>query len=487
MKRCLRSLDFIGTKYLGPMCLWRSLVCWVVAVYVLSSGVGNLTPQPVLGQAGEQPTMYMYTVQRGDTLSTLAQRFSTDIQTLMALNQIRDPRHVYPGQQILLSTLPSLNRQSWRPYSIPLGENFAHLARRAGMNWVTLAQANRLLNPTSLLPGQKIDLPVPASAEVVSGPLSSRWGLAMQRGAAFWQVMRLNPLSTYMGNTALAPAQTASLKLPSPLLALTIQPQPVVRGGSAVLKMQLQTPASCEVTYLDRVEACYAQMTTSPVAMLAFPPLLEPGRYQIALRIWIEAEEQMLSLPIMVTAGRYDYERIDLPSDRQTLLDPTLSQLEREKIAALRTLRSAERWWEFPFTLPLEASVTSYYGSRRSYGGGFTSFHAGTDFRAEKGTPVLAPASGKVVLAEPLLVRGHAILIDHGWGVVTGYWHLSRIDVEPEQFVSPGDPLGAVGNTGLSTGPHLHWEMWVNGVSVSALQWLNPFAPLSVSAPSLRP
>jgi murein DD-endopeptidase MepM/ murein hydrolase activator NlpD len=154
-----------------------------------------------------------------------------------------------------------------------------------------------------------------------------------------------------------------------------------------------------------------------------------------------------------------------------------LSQNERVKVAQLRTLRTPERWWEYPFRWPIEASVTSYFGSRRSYGAGFTSYHEGTDFQGETGAPVLAPASGVVVLAEPLVVRGNAILIDHGWGVVSGYWHLSRIDVAVGQQVAPGDPIGALGNTGLSTGPHLHWELWVNGKAVSALQWVTDFAP----------
>ena len=168
-------------------------------------------------------------------------------------------------------------------------------------------------------------------------------------------------------------------------------------------------------------------------------------------------------------------ERIDLPPDRQSLLDPTLSAQERAKITELRTVRSPDRLWEFPFRLPVEASVTSYYGSRRSYGYGFGSYHGGTDFQAERGMPFYAPASGVVVLAEQLVVRGNAVVVDHGWGVVTGYWHLSRIDVDVGQQIRQGERIGLIGNTGLSTGPHLHWEMWVNGVSVSPLQWVSGF------------
>jgi murein DD-endopeptidase MepM/ murein hydrolase activator NlpD len=72
---------------------------------------------------------------------------------------------------------------------------------------------------------------------------------------------------------------------------------------------------------------------------------------------------------------------------------------------------------------------------------------------------------------------GNAIVIDHGWGVVTSYAHLSAIEVQAGQWVSQGEPIGKVGNTGLSTGAHLHWEMWVSGNSVNALQWLEESPP----------
>ena len=90
---------------------------------------------------------------------------------------------------------------------------------------------------------------------------------------------------------------------------------------------------------------------------------------------------------------------------------------------------------------------------------------------------MLAPASGTVVLAEPLDVRGNAVVIDHGAGVFTGYWHLSQIDVQAGQQVKPGDQLGLVGTTGLSTGNHLHWEMRVHGIAVDPLQWTGKVFP----------
>jgi murein DD-endopeptidase MepM/ murein hydrolase activator NlpD len=74
-------------------------------------------------------------------------------------------------------------------------------------------------------------------------------------------------------------------------------------------------------------------------------------------------------------------------------------------------------------------------------------------------------------------VRGNALVLDHGWGMLTGYWHLSTIEVHVGQRVSQGDLIARIGNTGLSTGAHLHWEMWVGGVNVDPLEWLEPFYP----------
>jgi murein DD-endopeptidase MepM/ murein hydrolase activator NlpD len=126
------------------------------------------------------------------------------------------------------------------------------------------------------------------------------------------------------------------------------------------------------------------------------------------------------------------------------------------------------------FSPPLEGEprITAPFGQRRSYNDGpVSSYHAGQDLGADKGTPIGAPITGTVVLAEPLQVRGQAVILDHGLGVFTGFWHLSQIDVEVGQVMSPGEVVGRVGSSGLSTGPHLHWEMRVHGVPVDPLQW----------------
>jgi murein DD-endopeptidase MepM/ murein hydrolase activator NlpD len=139
---------------------------------------------------------------------------------------------------------------------------------------------------------------------------------------------------------------------------------------------------------------------------------------------------------------------------------------------------TAQRYFDGLMGLPSSGPITSQFGTRRDYNNGaLRTFHSGTDFGGGPGTPVVAPAAGVVVLAETLPVRGNATIIDHGWGVYTGYWHQMEIDVTVGQVVTPGQIIGTIGSSGRVTGPHLHWEMWVGGVQVDPLQWVRQSFP----------
>ncbi|HRQ24983.1 MAG TPA: M23 family metallopeptidase, partial [Anaerolineales bacterium] len=126
---------------------------------------------------------------------------------------------------------------------------------------------------------------------------------------------------------------------------------------------------------------------------------------------------------------------------------------------------------------------TSRFGNRRTYIGTGGSnlqvqgFHTGLDFGGGEGLAITSPAAGRVVFAGPLTVRGNATIIDHGWGLYSGFWHQSAIQVQVGQMVQQGEVIGLVGATGRVTGAHLHWELWVNGVQVDPLDWLNQTYP----------
>jgi len=149
---------------------------------------------------------------------------------------------------------------------------------------------------------------------------------------------------------------------------------------------------------------------------------------------------------------------------------------------ALPVAVNLEREWDEVFQSPVNPLFAecypSFYGNRRSYNGSpYIYFHTGLDFCGGVGSEIYAPAPGVVVYTGTLTVRGNATMIDHGWGVYTGYMHQSEILVDVGDYVEAGDLIGLVGGTGRVTGSHLHLEIWVGGVQVDPMDWLDRAYP----------
>ena len=153
------------------------------------------------------------------------------------------------------------------------------------------------------------------------------------------------------------------------------------------------------------------------------------------------------------------------------------SKIGREYRLIRRTLREITpvRFYEEKAIYPLKfyKRISSPFGVRRFINGKYTGFHKGVDFAAPVGTPVYAVLSGKVVLARFLTLTGNTVIIDHGWGLMTLYAHLSKIEVKEGQFVKQGTEIGKVGSTGRSTGPHLHFGVYIHDIAVEPLDFLS--------------
>lgn len=181
--------------------------------------------------------------------------------------------------------------------------------------------------------------------------------------------------------------------------------------------------------------------------------------------------------PIAVRATRWTYDDIWLPPpDPNSPPGPPLEP-EQPRLDALYATVSPRRW-ELPFVIPVELGgevwLSGYFGEQRSFNGGpRTGHHGGTDIAAPIGTAVRATNHGTVVMSELTLVRGNLVVVDHGGGILSCYGHLSERTVEVGEQVRRGDVVGKVGSTGLSSGPHLHWELSVAGVLVDGLRWLD--------------
>ena len=227
-------------------------------------------------------------------------------------------------------------------------------------------------------------------------------------------------------------------------------------------------------------------MNRLEVALQGIHALLEPGVYPLRLDATLpDGNKQSYEQFVLIVSGNYPDDPL-LYVDPATI-DPAATEPELQQLIQIIMPTNPTKNWTGDFISPANGYEentfpTSLYGNRRTYIGQGTQltingFHSGVDFGGGTGLPITSPAAGKVVFAGPLTVRGNATVIDHGWGVYSGFWHQSTIQVQVGDLVEQNQIIGLVGGTGRATGPHLHWELWVNGVQVDPLDWLNQAYP----------
>ncbi len=197
---------------------------------------------------------------------------------------------------------------------------------------------------------------------------------------------------------------------------------------------------------------------------------------------------QTVSAELIVLSSTAPLEEIILGGDGSgDPVDP--AELKRDIDVRFRdhVVVSGPARWSSPWQLPIEGEVTGVFGAPRTYDGVPSSeWHHGHDIAGQHGDPLVAAAPGTVVWTGEVVLHGMGVILDHGAGVYSGYWHMSLIAVREGMEVAAGDWIGNVGTTGLSTGPHLHWEVIVQGIDVDPVQWLGsdqpPLPPQAESA-----
>lgn len=251
-----------------------------------------------------------------------------------------------------------------------------------------------------------------------------------------------------------------------------LDPPLVIQGHTSIVRVSTYPSSTVVGTIQDRQLQFVSQDGFQHVALLGVRALAEPGSQPLRVTIHADDGQQItLNTSLSVLPGDYADETIYLSSSVAKLLDPEITEPELRRLAEVYGAFTPEIRWEGAFEWPVVGRITSRFGTRRKYGSVAGGSHSGIDISGSTGDVVRAPAGGIVVLAEALQVRGNVVILDHGAGVLTGYYHLSSISVEVGQSVERGMPLGAIGSTGLSTGSHLHWELRVGGVAVDATEW----------------
>ena len=205
-------------------------------------------------------------------------------------------------------------------------------------------------------------------------------------------------------------------------------------------------------------------------ALIPTTPLEKPGNREVT----ISNNTGTTTLNIPVADRKFPIQRINFAPGKVGI---QATALELKQVAALKATVSPMKLWDGKFIAPNQGRTSSPYGVKRYYNGKFATnyYHRGLDYAGGYGSAVVAPAAGKVVLVgyekKGFRVHGNVVGVDHGQGLVSIFIHLSKITVEEGQMLAAGDRIGAIGSTGSSTGPHLHWGLYVNGVAVDPVQW----------------
>lgn len=268
-------------------------------------------------------------------------------------------------------------------------------------------------------------------------------------------------------------AETAQLDVERGPVEVEVTPSEVGNGETLLVRARAAGAARGAVEILGQR---YPLLRDGDVlwAVVGIPILARLGTETLQVHVFdargeiIESAEAEFRVVHVERPISYVY----LTPEQAAVSTPETQRIEREMRVEQFVVFDRSRQWEGRWEVPTEGWTTTPFGEGRSYNDGpVGSFHTGHDIANAEGTPVVAPAHGRVTWVGEMPLRGNSVLIDHGAGVVSGYHHLYEWSVQVGEHVAPGDLVGLMGTTGLSSGPHLHWELAIYGVNVDPMTW----------------
>ncbi|GAB4428212.1 MAG: M23 family metallopeptidase [Anaerolineae bacterium] len=246
------------------------------------------------------------------------------------------------------------------------------------------------------------------------------------------------------------------------------------QGSVGIVRVTGPDLADVRAVFQERVHPFYWDGQRF-VGLIAADMEQDVGSYP--LQVWVRYQDgssERIDKTIEVNYGEFGRADVVLPASLTPLLDQQVEDEEMTRLQSFFRRFTPERYWAAGgFVIPSANPRIGPFGTWRLYNGTVWRRHTGLDIRMPMSTPVTATGSGRVVLATTLAIRGGYVLIDHGWGIYSGYAHLSELLVVPGQWVRQGDVIGLSGMNGRSAGAHLHWEMVVGGTWVDPEQFVS--------------
>jgi murein DD-endopeptidase MepM/ murein hydrolase activator NlpD len=261
-------------------------------------------------------------------------------------------------------------------------------------------------------------------------------------------VILVGAITVLLSTTTLMPGETLRVEVDGPIAS--VKPQ---------------------ATFMGKMYPFYIVGPNAQRALMGMRLDADPGSYDLVVKTTDGKLTESERHAIRISTKTFKTENVNFSKTKTELMKA--ERRESKIIGKNKMYLSRDQQWESLFMYPVEGPVIGEYGIKRLRNGTIPAgFHKGVDLRAAKGTPLLAANSGTVMLASNFRAHGKTVLLNHGQGVMTIYLHMDSIAVRVGQKVRKGEMLGKVGSTGLSTAPHVHYQVFVHGVPVDPAQWV---------------
>ena len=459
------------------------LLALIFQPVIAQTEVPTPTLAPEVSQ-GDDDIPRVHIVQSGETLTTIANLYGTTVEVLQQLNNISDPSLVFAGQELIVpGGGGSVVAAS---YTIQLGDTLQGLAAEFNTTTQAIAESNLLVNPAYLVVGQPLTIlsrtgsaeaqPLTGTAHVVE-PGDTLLTIAAQYNRSPAAIISANNLSlpVYLtrGQRLRIPGDGRYQYLPGRWETVQLHPISIIQGQTLAIYIEHLDSGQPGGQFLDQSLRFSPAGDNGYVALVGIDAFTAPGDYPLILSGIGQQPWQTFRQNIRINSGNYESQSIPIPAELSYLLAPEIRAEDDAFLATIYNQFSEAQLWDGLFQLPISNTIiTAGYGGPRSYNGGpIEIYHTGIDFSGAVGSPIYAPANGRVVFSDTTTLRGNVLIIDHGLGVMSGFYHLSKINVPVGELVGAGQLVAEGGSTGLSTGPHLHWDVRVMNVTVNPLQW----------------
>lgn len=447
-------------------------------------------PSQIVSAQDTQPTGPVYVVQSGDTFYSIAVKFGVSVDAITAANPSINPNALSIGAEVVIPGMEGVSGKLLTE-TIQLGENLRSLSIHNQIAEDQVVRLNRITSPAEVYAGASLIIPEQQKAQspqsqFLLGQNQSLFQVAVQQNLNPWLLAEINQLdSTWdilpgeaVFDQVANDSEQATLISPT-IKSIKVDPLPIQQGETTEIKITTTQPVEFSGSLANNDLKFFPDGENTYVALQGIYARADPGIYPFTLQGKLNDGTQF-SFEQMVVLEALGYATEKINGVEAETLDPTVTKPEDDLVASVVSKATPDKYWNGVFVVPGYDPnwITSWFGTRRAYNGGpVSAFHTGVDYGGGTGLPVKAAAPGVVVLAEPLTVRGNAIIIDHGWGIYTGYYHQSKLEVKVGDKVEAGQEIGLYGGTGRVTGPHLHWDLFVNGIQVNPLTWLEKVFP----------